>query len=154
MSFTLQLLSIALYTLCVLLGDLNIVRDNTQLQNFCEYFLLEHLVKKPTCYKGDTPTGIDHIITNIPKRFMKSMTLETSISDHHKMIMSIFRSTFAKGKHKTFYYCCYKKFNLEQFQMVLKKNQMKFPTTHLIFLLKNLKHVFINSLHSKKKKLD
>ena len=118
MSFTLQLLSIALYTLCVLLGDLTIVRDNTQLQNFYESFLFEPLIKKPTCYKGHTPTGIDHIITNIAKRFMKSMALETGISDHHKMIMTIFRSTFAKGKPKTFYYRCYKNFNLEQFQMV------------------------------------
>ena len=96
-----------LYKNCVLLGDLNIVRDNTQLQNFCESFLLEHLIKKPTCYKGDTPTGIDHIITNVPKRFMKSIVLETGIADHHKLIMTIFRST-AKGKHKTFYYRCYK----------------------------------------------
>ena len=100
-----------LYKNCVLLGDLNIVRDNTQLQNFCESFLLEHLIKKPTCYKGDTPTSIGHIITNIPKRFIKSMALETGISDHHKMIMTIFCSTFAKGKPKTFYYRCYKKFD-------------------------------------------
>ena len=110
-----------LYKTCVFLGDLNIVWDNTQLQNFCECFLLEHLIKKPTCYKGDTPTGIDHIITNIPKRFMKSIVLETGISDHHKMITTFFRSTFAKGKRKTFYYRCYKKFNLEQFQMKLKE---------------------------------
>ena len=91
-----------LYKNCVFLGDLNIVRDNTQLQIFCESFLSEHLIKKPTCYKGDTSTSIDHIITNIPKRFMKSMALETGISDHHKMIMTIFRSTFANGKPKTF----------------------------------------------------
>ena len=51
---------------------------------------------------------------------MKSMTLETGISDHHKMIMTIFRSTFAKGNPK-FLLCCYKKFNLEQFQMELKE---------------------------------
>ena len=52
---------------------------------------------------------------------MKSMALETGISDHHKMIMIIFRSTFAKGKLKTFYYRCYKKFNLEKLQMELKE---------------------------------
>ena len=108
-----QLLSI---TLCK-----SIVRDDTQSQNFCEFFLFEHCIKKSTCYKSDTPTDNDHIITNIPKRFMKSMALETGISDHHKMIMTIFRSTFAKGKPKTFYYRCYKKFNLEQFQMELKE---------------------------------
>ena len=61
-----QLLSIALCTKIALLWDLNILLDNTQLQNFCESFLFEHLMKKPTCYKGDTPTGIDYIITNIP----------------------------------------------------------------------------------------
>ena len=54
-----------LYKHCVLLVDLNIVRDNIQLKNFCESFLSEHLIKKPTCYKGDTPTGTDYIITNI-----------------------------------------------------------------------------------------
>ena len=31
---------------------------------------------------------------------MKSMALETGISDYHKIIMTIFRSTFAKGKPK------------------------------------------------------
>ena len=72
-----------LYKNCVLLADLNIARGNTQLQNFCESFLFEYLIKKPTCYNGDTPRGIDHIITNIPKRFMKSTALETGISDHH-----------------------------------------------------------------------
>ena len=73
-----------MYKNCVLLGDLNIVRDNTQLQNLYEYFLLEHLIKKPTCYKGDNPTGIDHIIKNIPKCFMKSMALDEKGNDNEK----------------------------------------------------------------------
>ena len=100
-------------TKIVLLGDLNLVRDNTQLQNFCKSVLFEHLNKKPTCYKMDTPTGIDHIITNIQKRFMKSTFLEIGITDHHKTIMTIFHSTFAKDKPKSFHNRCYKKFDLE-----------------------------------------
>ena len=52
---------------------------------------------------------------------MKSMALETGFSDHHEMVMTIFRSTFAKVKPKIFYYRCYKNFNLEQFQMELKE---------------------------------
>ena len=71
-----------MYKNCLLLGDLNIVRDNTQLQNFCESFLFENLIKTPACYKGDTPAGIDHIVKNIPKRFIKSTALETGISGH------------------------------------------------------------------------
>ena len=92
-----------LYKNSVLLCDLNIVRDNSQLQTFCEFFLFEPLKKKPTCYKGCNTTGNDHIIINIPKCFMKSMALETGILDHHKMIMNTFSSTFAKSKPKTLY---------------------------------------------------
>ena len=65
-----------LYKNCVLLGDLNIVRDNTELQNFYESLLFEYLIKKQTCYKGDTPTGVDHIITNIPNRFYEINNLK------------------------------------------------------------------------------
>ena len=82
------------------------------------------------------------------------MTVETGISDHHKMNMTIFRSTFAKGKPKTFYYRCYKKFNLEHFQMELTEKLDEISNNHLIFFLKNLKQVLINSLHSKRKKID
>ena len=42
------------------------------------------------------------------------MALETGISDHHEIIMIAFRSTFTKGKYR-----CYKKLNLEHFQMEL-----------------------------------
>ena len=58
-----------LYKNCVLLGNLNLVHDNAQLQNFCKFFLFEYLIKKLTCYKEDTPTGTDYIIKNIPKLF-------------------------------------------------------------------------------------
>ena len=43
------------------------------------------------------------------------MALDTGISDHHKKIMHIFCSTSANGKPKTFYYRCYKKFDLVHF---------------------------------------
>ena len=51
--------------------------------------------------------------------------------------MTIFRSIFAKGKSKTFYYRCYKKSNLEQFQMELKeKPDEVFNNSFDIFLEK------------------
>lgn len=105
----------SLYKNCVLLGYLNIVRDKTHLQNFCEIFQFEYLIKKSTCNKGDTPTGIGHIITNIPKRFMKSMEVETGSSYHQKMITTIFCSAFTKGNPKSFFYRYYRKFDLEHF---------------------------------------
>ena len=68
-----QLASIRPCTKIILLGELNISRYNTQLQNFQESLLFERLIQKSNCYKGDNPKDIDHFITNIPKRFMKSM---------------------------------------------------------------------------------
>ena len=51
------------------------------------------------------------------------------------MIITIFRSTFAKGKSKTVSYPCYKKFNLERFQIELKEKVDEiFNTSFDIFL--------------------
>ena len=75
--------------------------------------------EKLNYYKGDAPTAIGHIIYKHSKRFMKSMALETGISDHHQMIMITFCSAFVKGKPKTFYCRYYKMINLEQFHTEL-----------------------------------
>ena len=53
---------------------------------------------------------------------MKSCTVETGISDYHKLIMSICRMTFAKGKSKKFFYRCYKNFDSKLFEETLIKN--------------------------------
>ena len=60
---------------------------------------------------GTNPSFIDHVITNMTSSFMKSCGIETGIFDHHKLVMSICRTTFAKGKSKTFFYHCYKNFH-------------------------------------------
>ena len=53
---------------------------------------------------------------------MKSCTVETGISDYHKLIMSTCRMTFAKGKCIKFVYRCYKNFDTKLFQEILIKN--------------------------------
>ena len=52
---------------------------------------------------------------------MKSETCETRLSDHHKMVYSFLRKTFAKGKPKTIYYRCFKNFEQNKFNEELKK---------------------------------
>ena len=94
---------------------------NKTLKDFCDLNQLEHLILKPTCYKGKTPSTIDLIITNHKTSFMKSDTCETGLSDHHKMVHSFLRKTFAKGKPKTIYYRCFKNFEQNKFNEELKK---------------------------------
>ena len=96
-----------------MLDGLNIVRENTQLQNLCESFLFKRLIKKPTCYKGDTPTGIDHIITNIPK-----------------LLQKLTQKLFAIAAIK---------FNLEQFQMELKEKLDEISNNSFDILLEDFK---------------
>ena len=50
---------------------------NKNLKDICDLNQLGHLILKPTCYKGKTPSTIDLIITNHKTRFMKSDTCET-----------------------------------------------------------------------------
>ena len=53
---------------------------------------------------------------------MKSCTVETGISDCHKLIMSICRMTFAKCKSAKFFSRCYKNFDSKLFEDNLIKS--------------------------------
>lgn len=70
---------------------------NELLDYFTETFNLKGLVNEPTNFKSQNPSMIDSILTNHRSSFMKTVVLETGISDHHKMIFSILKHTFAKG---------------------------------------------------------
>ena len=109
---------------------------NKNLKDFCDLNQLEHLILKPTCYKGKTPSTIDLIITNHKTSFMKSDTCETGVSDHHKMVSSFFRKTFAKGKPKAIYCRCFKNFEHNKFNEELKKRisiELSFEAFLVIF---------------------
>ena len=98
--------------------------------------ILNRKICKKLNWNGDTPTDTDHILTrythrdwpyynhwpyyNEPYETFYQISDLRNWQDHHKIIMIIFCSTFARHKPKTFYYYCYKKFNLAQFQMELK----------------------------------
>ena len=86
----------------------------------------EHLILKPTCFKGLVPSTIDLLLTNHKQSFMRSDVHETGISDHRKMMMSVLRKTFAKGKPKTVFYRCYKNFDQDSFNKTLK-NRISLP---------------------------
>ena len=58
---------------------------DTNLKDFCNLYLLKNLIKKPTCFKNpENPKTIDLMLTNRPRSFCNSDTLETRLSDFHK----------------------------------------------------------------------
>ena len=52
---------------------------------------------------------------------MKTLTFETGVSDHHKLLGTMLRSTFAKGKPNKMFYRCYENFDNKRFEKELQK---------------------------------
>ena len=67
------------------------------MSGFCGENGLVNLIKTPTCYKNpENPKCIDLMMTNKPRSFQNSMTIETGLSDFHKMKISVLKMTYKK----------------------------------------------------------
>ena len=98
------------YENVILLGDFNMTPEDKNLQLFADPFNLEHLIKKPTCFKGSPPC-IDLIITNRKAYFKKACILETRRSDFHKLTVVSLKSQILKAPPKRKLYRDYKAFD-------------------------------------------
>ena len=66
----------------LVIGDLNSKISEMVMSEFCETYHLQNLVKDPTCYKNPSkPICINLILTNFPKSFQHTQTIETGSSD-------------------------------------------------------------------------
>ena len=60
---------------------------------------INNIVKEPTCFKTpDNPSCIDLILTNRNQYFQNTTVVETSISDFHKMVLTVIKSHYIKAK--------------------------------------------------------
>ena len=104
----------------ILLRDFNAGNSDLSLNEFCEMYTLKHLITEPTCYKNqNNPSIIDIILTNRKRNFCDSQTIETGLSDHHKMIITVLKSEFEKKEPTQVNYRSYKNFNEYLFRHVL-----------------------------------
>ena len=93
------------------------------MESFCESFRFKSLIKDPTCFKNpENPSCIDLILTNSPYSFQHSCGIETGLSDFHKMIVSVLKTTFQKLKPKIVHYSDYTKFSNDDFRKKLLTN--------------------------------
>ena len=106
------------YENVILLGDFNMNPEDKNVQLFVDSFKLEHLTKKPTCFKG-SPFCIDLIIRNrISKYFKNTCILETGITD--KLTALCLKSQISKAPLKRKLYRDYKAFDENYFNNNLK----------------------------------
>ena len=103
-----------------------VVDFNAQIGEKCfEDFLFQHerrsVNDKTTCNKiPDKPSCIDVILKNSPLSFHKNDCLFTGLSDCHKLVLPVFKTTFSKLKPKEIIYRNFKKFNKEDFNQELR----------------------------------
>ena len=106
----------------VITGDLNlnlldIEADSSsgrKLQTFMDIFDCKNLVKEPTCFAGNIPTLIDVIITNCSKKFAKTITLSTGLSDHHNMVVGTLKRHAPSIQNREITYRSYKNLDADR----------------------------------------
>ena len=119
------------YDNILLLGDFNSEFSEPCLNDFCDIYNLKNLVKEPTCYKNpDNPSCIDLFLTNRPRTFQCTTTIETGISDFHKLVVTVLKTFYKKQRPKIIHYRNYKNFENGNFRQDLKKELLKFDVTN------------------------
>ena len=84
----------------IIAGDLNLNMLDPKCDGNSHFFDLKdthnlsNLVKSATCFKSSKGTLLDLLVTNYPKRFQKTFVCQTELSDCHKLVATILRSTF------------------------------------------------------------
>ena len=102
------------------MGDFNVDIGDKFMSDFCESYNLSSLIKESTCYKNpENPSCIDLILTNSPRSFQYSSAIETGLSDFHKMIVTVLKTTFQRIPAKIRNYRDYRDFNNDAFREFL-----------------------------------
>ena len=127
----------------ILLGDLNSEPTGSAVKEFCEINSCKNLIKDDTCFKNLLkPSCIDLIITNRPKSFQNSVTVETRLSDFHKMTLTVMKVFYKNQKPNNVTYRNYKHFSNEAFildvknsiiQMTSENNDLEFDRLKIAF---------------------
>ena len=113
------------YENLLLLGDWNSAVTEKEMKEFCETYGLENLIKVPTCYKSTkNPSSIDIMLTNKKRSFQNSLTIETGLSDFHKMTITVLKKYFKKEDPITITYRDLKSFDGRKFRADIR-NQLE-----------------------------
>ena len=99
--------------------NINTLRLNSDSSNHLsdlnDAFSLSNLGTDSTCFKSNKGSVIDLMLTNKPKSFYKSHSFVTGLSDCHKLIENILRTSFQKFPPKFVIYRNQKNFHESNF---------------------------------------
>ena len=120
---------------------------------------LKNLVKEKTCFKNvSNPSCIDLFLTNNALSFQHTETVSTSLSDFHKLVLTVLKTAISKSKPREIHYRYYKKSDSLKFNVDLKnafahekiESCIKFDEVFMIVLNRHapLKKKILRANHS------
>ena len=100
----------------MLAGNYNAPEGERLIDTLLYQFELHSINMNPTCYKNpNNPSKIDFILTNCSKGFFKTDRIFTGLSGFHKLVLSVFKTTFTKSRPNEIVFRNYRKFNEKNF---------------------------------------
>ena len=91
------------------------------MESFLYEYKLIDLVKERTCFTNmQNPNCIDLLLTNNSWTFQQTTTVCSGLSDCHKLVLTVLKTSISKGNPKQITYRDYKKFNSLKFNNELK----------------------------------
>ena len=118
-------------------GDFNLTENSVVLQDFMQRLNFKNVIKEPTCFKSNSPTCIDLILTSDTGKVSNTRTIETGLSDFHVMVTTSLKGSFHKKKPKIFTYRDYKKFDNQVFNFKVREAIGSVPNIQTDFNLFN-----------------
>ena len=134
------------YDKILLAGDFNIDCEEEIIEDFLFEHDMKNIVKEKTCFKSiENPSCIDLFLTNSATSFQNTTTVTTGLSDFHKMVVTVMKTTYPKAQPKVIYYRDYKNFDLynfrtelrEELNAIVEKDYYHFELTFLRILEKH-----------------
>ena len=108
------------YESIILVGDFNSEINDNSMNDFCESYNLRSLIRESTCYKNpENPSCIDLFLTNSPNSFQNSGVVETGLSDFHRMIVTVMKTSFQRLLPKIRHYRNYSNYDNNIFRVSL-----------------------------------
>ena len=108
------------YERIILVGDFSSEINDKCMNDFCESYNLSSLIRESTCYKNpENPSRIDLFLMNSPNSFQNSGVVETGLSDFHRMIVTVMKTSFQRLPPKIRHYRDYSNYGNNTFHVSL-----------------------------------